>query len=65
MHRSAYAVVIGASMGGLIAARALSDAFEQVTILEQDELPLAPETAAGYPRAATPSNHVGTCGRVS
>lgn len=33
------AVVIGASIGGLLAARVLADAYEQVTIVERDELP--------------------------
>ena len=33
------AVVIGASIGGLLAARVLTDAYEQVTIVERDELP--------------------------
>lgn len=33
------AVVIGASMGGLLAARALADFFDRVTIIERDGLP--------------------------
>ncbi|GGO26713.1 monooxygenase [Deinococcus humi] len=33
------AIVIGGSMGGLLAARALADAFEHVTLLERDEHP--------------------------
>jgi pimeloyl-ACP methyl ester carboxylesterase/2-polyprenyl-6-methoxyphenol hydroxylase-like FAD-dependent oxidoreductase len=33
------AVVIGASVGGLLAARALADAFDSVLICERDELP--------------------------
>lgn len=33
-----HAVVIGASMAGLLAARFLSDHFEQVTIIERDQL---------------------------
>jgi glycine/D-amino acid oxidase-like deaminating enzyme len=33
-----HAVVIGASMAGLLAARVLSDHFEQVTIIERDQL---------------------------
>jgi 2-polyprenyl-6-methoxyphenol hydroxylase-like FAD-dependent oxidoreductase len=35
-----HAVVIGASMGGLLAARALLDNFERVTILERDDIDL-------------------------
>ncbi len=34
-----HAVVIGASMAGLLAARALSDHFQRVTIIERDTLP--------------------------
>jgi 2-polyprenyl-6-methoxyphenol hydroxylase-like FAD-dependent oxidoreductase len=33
-----HAVVIGGSMAGLLAARVLSEHFEQVTIIERDEL---------------------------
>ena len=34
-----HAVVIGASMGGLLAARALADVFPLVTVLERDGFP--------------------------
>jgi 2-polyprenyl-6-methoxyphenol hydroxylase-like FAD-dependent oxidoreductase len=34
-----HAVVIGASVAGLLAARAVSEAYERVTIVERDELP--------------------------
>jgi phytoene dehydrogenase-like protein len=33
------AVVLGASMGGLLAARVLADFFETVTVVERDVLP--------------------------
>jgi 2-polyprenyl-6-methoxyphenol hydroxylase-like FAD-dependent oxidoreductase len=33
------AVVLGASMGGLLAARVLADFFGTVTVVERDELP--------------------------
>src|SRR2546428_9206431 len=33
-----HAVVIGASIAGLLAARVLSDHFEQVTLIERDQL---------------------------
>ena len=32
------AVVLGGSIGGLLAARALSDSFEQVTVIDRDDL---------------------------
>ncbi|MEJ2709244.1 MAG: hypothetical protein P8074_16660 [Anaerolineales bacterium] len=44
------AVVIGASMGGLLAARALADHFEQVTLLERDTFPPAGENRKGVPQ---------------
>jgi 2-polyprenyl-6-methoxyphenol hydroxylase-like FAD-dependent oxidoreductase len=37
-------------MGGLAAAKALSSCFEQVTILERDALPNAPEARTGTPQ---------------
>ena len=46
-----HAVVMGASMAGLMAAPALSDHFEQVTILERDELPVDPQVRRGVPQA--------------
>jgi 2-polyprenyl-6-methoxyphenol hydroxylase-like FAD-dependent oxidoreductase len=45
-----HAVVIGASMGGLLAARVLSDAYERVTVLERDELPSEPAPRKGVPQ---------------
>jgi 2-polyprenyl-6-methoxyphenol hydroxylase-like FAD-dependent oxidoreductase len=44
------AVVVGAGMGGLTAARALADHFEQVLVLERDALPGDPENRAGIPQ---------------
>lgn len=43
------AVVLGGSMSGLLAARVLADAYEQVTVVERDELP-----EAGVPRKGVP-----------
>ena len=34
-----HAIVIGASMAGLLAARVLSDAYDRVTVLDRDRLP--------------------------
>jgi 2-polyprenyl-6-methoxyphenol hydroxylase-like FAD-dependent oxidoreductase len=44
------AIVIGASLGGLLAARALADCYDQVTVLERDALPAAPENRKGVPQ---------------
>ena len=45
------AVVIGAGLGGLAAAGALADHFEQVVVLERDTLPSEPAHRAGTPQA--------------
>ncbi len=45
------ALVIGASMAGLLAARALADHYEQVTLLERDSFPLAGQQRKGVPQA--------------
>jgi len=45
------AVVVGAGMGGLTAAGALADHFEQVVVLERDTLPSEPIFRAGTPQA--------------
>ena len=34
-----HAIVIGASMAGLLAARVLSDSYDRVTVLDRDRLP--------------------------
>jgi 2-polyprenyl-6-methoxyphenol hydroxylase-like FAD-dependent oxidoreductase len=45
-----HAIVIGSSMAGLLAARALSEHFEHVTILERDRLPEQVEHRKGVPQ---------------
>lgn len=45
------AVVVGASMAGLLAARVLTDRFETVTIVEKDSLPADPVARKGVPQA--------------
>ena len=45
------AIVIGAGMSGLGAARALADHFEQVTVLERDTLPADPLPRSGVPQS--------------
>jgi len=44
------AVVIGASIGGLCAARVLSDFYDRVTVYERDELPDGPANRAAVPQ---------------
>src|SRR6266542_4919334 len=43
------AVVLGASMAGLLAARVLADAYTQVTVIDRDELPEASTHRRGVP----------------
>ena len=50
-HQPAHAIVIGGSIAGLLAARVLSDAFAQVTIIERDQLPAGAETRKGTPQS--------------
>ena len=38
-----HAIVIGGSMGGLLAARVLSEYFERVTIVDRDRFPAVGE----------------------
>ena len=45
-----HAIVIGASVGGLLAARALSDFFTTVTVLERDQFPAADTPRKGVPQ---------------
>ena len=44
------AVVLGASMGGLLAARVLADFFDTVTVVERDVLPDDPAVRRGVPQ---------------
>src|SRR5215213_5281246 len=46
-----HAVVLGASMAGLAAARVLADAYERVTVLERDALPAAAAHRKGVPQS--------------
>lgn len=50
MAGDATAVVIGASMGGLLAARALSEHFARVVVIDRDLLPAAPESRRHVPQ---------------
>jgi 2-polyprenyl-6-methoxyphenol hydroxylase-like FAD-dependent oxidoreductase len=45
------AIVVGASMAGMLAARVLSDIFERVIVLERDTLPEGPQLRPGVPQA--------------
>lgn len=45
-----HAIVIGASMAGLLASRVLADHFEQVTVIERDHLPQEVQARKGVPQ---------------
>jgi 2-polyprenyl-6-methoxyphenol hydroxylase-like FAD-dependent oxidoreductase len=45
-----HAVVIGASIAGLCAARVLSDFYRRVTVFERDELPATPSNRTAVPQ---------------
>lgn len=44
------AIIVGASMAGLLAARICADHFKEVVILEKDELPIGPQHRKGIPQ---------------
>ncbi|MCB9598869.1 MAG: FAD-dependent monooxygenase [Sandaracinus sp.] len=51
MHRhERHALVLGASLGGLLAARVLADHFDRVTLVERDALPERAEQRKGVPQ---------------
>jgi len=50
MTKSTQAVVIGASMAGLLAARALSETFDRVVVVERDVLPDDASDRRGVPQ---------------
>ena len=49
-----HAVVIGASMAGLLAARSLTEAYERVTVLDRDSLPPGPAGRRAVPQGRHP-----------
>ena len=48
------AVVVGAGLGGLSAARVLADYFDEVIILDRDELPDDAAPRPGFPQGKHP-----------
>ncbi len=48
--RSGHAIVLGASIAGLLAARVLSESFEKVTIFDRDELATGYRARRGVPQ---------------
>ena len=46
-----HAIVIGASVAGMLAASALSESFDRVTVYDRDDLPDKPEPRKGVPQS--------------
>jgi 2-polyprenyl-6-methoxyphenol hydroxylase-like FAD-dependent oxidoreductase len=53
-HLGTRAIIIGAGIGGLAAARALSDRFTEVIVFERDELSTQPAPRPGIPQGRHP-----------
>src|SRR5918994_6947136 len=49
-RRGNHAIVIGASIGGLCAARVLADFYDRVTVVDRDDLPDGPANRAAVPQ---------------
>ena len=49
-----HAVVLGAGMAGLLAARSLADRVPLVTVVDRDDLPASPESRKGVPQGRHP-----------
>ena len=49
--RSGRAIVVGAGVAGLTAARVLADSFDSVTVIDRDRLPDEPVARSGVPQA--------------
>jgi 2-polyprenyl-6-methoxyphenol hydroxylase-like FAD-dependent oxidoreductase len=45
-----HAIVLGAGIGGLLAARVLADTYDRVTVIERDRLPQGPRHRRGLPQ---------------
>jgi 2-polyprenyl-6-methoxyphenol hydroxylase-like FAD-dependent oxidoreductase len=46
-----HAVVVGGSIGGMLAARVLAEHFDRITLIERDHLPEGTENRPGVPQA--------------
>lgn len=53
-ERGEHAVVLGASISGLLAARVLADFYSSVTVVDRDVLPAGPATRRGVPQGGLP-----------
>jgi 2-polyprenyl-6-methoxyphenol hydroxylase-like FAD-dependent oxidoreductase len=51
VHKAMHAVVIGSGIGGMCAARVLSEHYQRVTLVERDRLPSAAQHRPGVPQS--------------
>lgn len=58
------AIVVGGSMGGLLAARVLADVYDEVTIVERDRFPAVGEHRRGVPQGRHTHGLLGGGARV-
>jgi 2-polyprenyl-6-methoxyphenol hydroxylase-like FAD-dependent oxidoreductase len=63
-HIGQHAIVIGASMSGLLAARALSEFYAVVTVLERDAFPQSDNPRKGVPQGRH-AHSLLACGRIA
>ena len=63
-RRGEHAVVLGASMGGLLAARVLSEFYDRVTVVERDELTDRAVPRRGVPQSRQPHVLMSRCGEI-
>src|SRR5215218_3248212 len=54
-----HAIVLGASMGGLLAARILADFYDRVSVVDRDSLPAGPANRRGVPQGRHVHNLLG------
>ena len=52
-RRGKHAIVLGASLAGLVTARVLTGSFDEVTLVDRDALPDGPIPRKGVPRAGS------------
>jgi phytoene dehydrogenase-like protein len=53
MQRTGHAVVLGAGIAGLLAARVLTDTYDHVTVIERTGSPTRTTPGAAYRKAGT------------
>jgi hypothetical protein len=61
----AHAVVLGASMAGLLAARVLAEHYDRVTVVERDELCDTVAPRRGVPQSGQPHALLARCAQIA